>query len=183
MRLHCLGLVSVVAVTLVLVTSGPGFAQDVTEPTLKAAFIYNFAKFTEWPSTVVPPGPLLLCVLGDAVVGQALTRAVQGRNVAGHSLDVWQGPARLEPARVEPARICHVLYVSGVTVDQLAPLVAAWHDKPVLTMSDIDGFTGVGGITQCFFEHGQLRFAVHLQAVTRAGLQISSRLLALARIQ
>ena len=55
----------------------PAAAQDVTEPVLKAAFIYNFAKFTEWPVDVMPAGePLLFCVLGDAI-GEALVRAVR----------------------------------------------------------------------------------------------------------
>ena len=150
--------------------------QDVTEPALKAAFIYNFAKFTEWPVDVVPVAePFVLCVLGDAAVGDALARAVEARMLGGHSLTV----AYLEPAASQ--RVCHILYVSGVTAGRAAQLVAPLRDVPVLTISDLNGFTDLGGIAQFFFEHGQLRFSVDLACAKRARLQISSRLLILRR--
>lgn len=151
-------------------------AQDVTEAALKAAFLYNFAQFTEWPTDVVAADPFVMCVLGDAAVGDALERAVKRRVIANHSMVVWQ-------AAPGPQRACRLLYVSGVTVDQAAQLVAGLRDEPVLTISDIEGFTERGGIAQFFFEHGQLRFSVHLASAKRARLHISSRLLALAKRQ
>jgi len=165
------------AIAILLLTPMPAAAQDVTEPVLKAAFIYNFAKFTEWPAGVVPAGgPLLFCVLGDAATGEALAGAVKGRTLAGHIMEVSQsapdGPPRGE---------CHVLYLSGVTASQAATLVTGLRDAPVLTISDVDGFTQLGGIAQFFFDHGQLRFNVDAESARRARLQISSRLLGLAR--
>jgi hypothetical protein len=152
-------------------------AQDVTEAALKAAFIYNFAQFTEWPSdVVVAADPFVMCVFGDAAVGDALERAVKRRTIANHSLIVSQ-------TAPGPQRACHLLYVSGMTVDQAAQLVAGLRDVPVLTISDIEGFTESGGIAQFFFEHGQLRFSVRLASAKRARLHISSRLLALAKRQ
>lgn len=154
-------------------------AQDVTEPSLKAAFIYNFAKFTEWPPDVMTAGaPMVLCVIGDAAIGEALERAVQGRTLLGRSVGVLQNPLEGRPREG-----CHILYVSGATSGQAAKLVAGLHDAPVLTISDLDGFTDVGGMAQFFFEHGQLRFNVHLESAKRARLRISSRLLALATIK
>ena len=151
-------------------------AQDVTQPALKAAFIYNFAKFTEWPAGVVPAAaPFVMCVLGDAAVGDALERAVKGRVLAGHNMVVM----RVAPA--DPHRVCHVLYVSGVTAGQAAQIVAGLRDVPVLTISDLDGFTELGGIAQFFYEEGQLHFSVHNGSAKRARLEISSRLLALAK--
>jgi hypothetical protein len=70
--------------------------------------------------------------------------------------------------------------VSGGSADQATQVVAGLRDLPILTISDIDGFAEKGGIAQFFFERGQLRFFVHLEAVKRSRLQISSRLLALA---
>ena len=161
---------------LLLLIRIPASAQDVTEPALKAAFIYNFAKFTEWPADVVPAAePFVMCVLGDAAVGEALERAVKGRVLAGRRMAVSSVSA------AEPQRGCHILYVSGVTAGQAAQLVAGLRDVPVLTISDVEGFTELGGIAQFFFEHGQLRFSVHLESAKRARLQISSRLLALAK--
>jgi hypothetical protein len=156
-------------------------AQDVTESALKAAFIYNFAKFTEWPAEAVPAAdPLRMCVLGDTAVGDALERAVKDNTLAGHSMAV-SAVSLVAPAG--PQRVCHVLYVSGVTAGQAAQLVDGLRDVPVLTISDVEGFTEVGGIAQFFFEHGRLRFSVHLASAKRARLQISSRLLTLAKLK
>lgn len=150
-------------------------AQDVTESALKAAFIYNFAKFTEWPGVAPAAEPFVMCVLGDAAVGDALQQAVRTRLLAGHTMTVSQ----VAPAG--PVRACHVLYVSGVPSTRAAELVAELRDLPVLTISDIEGFTAVGGIAQFFFEGGRLRFNIQHESAKRARLQISSRLLALAK--
>ena len=167
------------ALAILLLTPPPAAAQDVTEPALKAAFIYNFAKFTEWPADVMASGaPLVLCVLGDAAIGGALERAVKGHTLAGHSIGVTQAaPDGLLP------KGCHIAYVAGVTASQAAEIVAGLGDAPVLTISDVSGFTRMGGIAQFFFENGQLRFDVQLASARRARLQISSNLLALARAQ
>jgi hypothetical protein len=165
-------------IAILLLMRALASAQDVTEPALKASFIYNFAKFTEWPADVVPAAePFVMCVVGDAAVGDALEQAVKGRVVAGHSMAV----SIVAPAG--PHRVCHVLYVSGVTAGQAAQLVARLRDVPVLTISDLEGFTELGGIAQFFFEDGRLRFSVRLESAKRAGLQISSRLVALAKLK
>ena len=165
-------------IAVLLVIGVLASAQDVTEAALKAAFIYNFAKFTEWPADVVPAAsPLVMCVLGDADVADALGRAVKGRVLAGHDMSVSQ------PARDGQPRGCHLLYVSGVTAGQAAKLVAPLRDVSVLTISDVEGFAASGGIAQFFFERGQLRFSVNLGSTKRARLQISSRLLVLATRQ
>jgi hypothetical protein len=152
-------------------------AQDVTEPALKATFIYNFAKFTTWPDALPTSEPWVICVLGDTAVGDALTRAVEGRALAGHAMKV------LQMTPVPPPRSCHVLYISGVTAAQAAQLVTGLRDQPVLTISDLRGFTAMGGIAQCYFEYGQMRFSVRRASAARVNLQISSRLLVLAKLE
>lgn len=159
-----------------LLTRAVASAQDVTESALKAAFIYNFAKFTEWPAEVTSAaGPLVMCVLGDAAVAGELERAVKARVLGGHALAVSL------VASVARQGVCHVLYVSGVPAGKAAQLVAGLRDVPVLTISDVDGFIEMGGIAQFYFQGGQLRFSVQPGSAKRARLQISSRLLALAR--
>ncbi|MEP7308338.1 MAG: YfiR family protein [Acidobacteriota bacterium] len=151
-------------------------AQDVTEPALKAAFIYNFAIFTTWPAGTVPAaGPLVMCVIGDAAVGDALEQMVKGRVIAGRTITVSLVPVG------GPRRVCHAEYVSGVTAGQLAQIIAGVRDAPVLTISDLDGFTTAGGIVQLFFENSRLRFNVKLESAKRADLQISSKLLVLSK--
>ena len=150
-------------------------AQDVTEPALKAAFIYNFARFTTWPADGPATDSFVICVLGDAAVGEALTRAVAGRQLMERPISI------LQVAAAASKRACHILYVSGLPVRQAADLVGELRDIPVLTISNIEGFASAGGMTQFFFEHGQLRFRIHHESAKRAGLLISSRLLIMAR--
>ena len=65
------------AIAILLLHPVTASAQDVTEPALKAAYIYNFAKFTEWPADVIAPGaPFVFCVVGDVAIGEALVRTV-----------------------------------------------------------------------------------------------------------
>jgi hypothetical protein len=163
-------------IALLLLLQAVASAQDVTEPALKAAFIYNFALFTEWPGGIPRPAePFVVCVVGDAAVGEALERALKGRARGGRSMTV----SVMSPAGPQPA--CHVLYVSGVSPDRAAQLLVGLRDVPVLTIGDLDRFTELGGIAQFFFEHGQLRFSVKVASAERAHLQISSKLLALAK--
>jgi len=174
-RLGLASIASIATVALLLIPV-PGSTQDVTEPALKAAFVYNFAKFTEWPAAVVPPAAesFILCVVGDSAVADALERLVKGRVLAGHSMAVHKSPGA-------PEQACHVLYVSGLTAVQATQLVAKHRDLPVLTISDSEGFTELGGIAQFFFEHGLLRFNIDVVSARRAHLQISSSLLTLAK--
>jgi hypothetical protein len=164
-----------VTVAACLLFASSARPQDVTEPALKAAFVYNFAKFTEWPADVLPATALFsACVLGDDSVGDALARTVQGRQLAGHGISV---------SRVQLAgslRGCHLLYMSGVTPAQVAVVVTAIRGAPVLTISDIDDFPRLGGIAHVFVENGKMRFDLNLEIARRARLQLSSKLLALA---
>lgn len=152
------------------------FAQDVSGPNLKAAYIYRFALFTEWPADALPQGgPLTMCVVGDGAVRDALERTVRGVTVANRSVAVAFG----QPDKLPPQ--CHTLYVSGVSSAQAARLVAGLREVPVLTISDLEGFNGMGGIAELFYEAGQLRFSIRTDAVTQSHLQLSSRLILLAR--
>jgi len=150
-------------------------AQDVTEPSLKAAFVYNFAKFIEWPSDALPAATsFTACVLGDGPVLDALERTVKGRLLSGRSVSV---------SRVTvdgPLRSCHLLYVSGVTAAQASAVVLVVKGAPVLTISDIDDFTPLGGIAHVFVENGRMRFELNLDRAKLSRLQLSSKLLTLA---
>ena len=86
-----------------------------TGASLKAAFIYNFAKFTVWPDDVLPPaGAFSACVLDDGPVGDALERTVKGRQLSGRQVKVQ----RVHPGN--SLRACHLLFVSGLTEAQVA---------------------------------------------------------------
>ncbi len=152
-----------------------GRAQDATEPSLKAALIYNFAKFTEWPADALPPSaPFTACVLGADQIGDALERSVKGRQIAGRAVTVVQ------IAPDGPLRSCQLLYLSGLKKAQVAALLGPLRGVPVLTISDADDFARIGGIAHVFVENGKLGFNLNLELARRARLQLSSKLLVLA---
>src|SRR5262245_11258838 len=87
----------------ILASSATVSAQAVTQPALKAAFLFNFAKFVEWPADPGTASPLTLCVLDDAAVEDALGQLVSGGPVNGRMVTLAKG--------ARPLRSCHVLYV------------------------------------------------------------------------
>lgn len=173
-RQHAVALLCAVASVVGLVTIA--FAQDVSSASLKAAYIYRFALFTEWPADVLPPdAPLTMCVVGDTAVRDALERTVEGLTVDKRPVVVKFGQ------RGRPPDPCHLLYVSAVPSAQAARLLSDVRTLPVLTMSDLEGFNRMGGIAEFFYEPGQLRFSIRIDAVKESQLQLSSRLIELGR--
>jgi hypothetical protein len=169
------------AVLAFMLCAGTGRAQDVTESSLKAAFIYNFAKFTVWPQdapTTVgasrAPVSFNACVLGDSRLRDDLERTVRDRQLSGRGIIVSQ--VQLDGKLGS----CHLLFVSGVTSKQVEAIVAALQGTPVLTISDVDDFARHGGIIQMFVDNGKLRFNFNLAAAKQSRLQLSSKLLILA---
>ena len=162
-------------VAVCAVTLGPGrpsVGQTVTASDVKAAFIFNFAKFTTWPSTAYDPGGATLCVMGDDAVAQALQRTPKG---------ALEFPVRaIRPA--ESIAGCRVLYISGLDSVAASRVIDTLYRQPVLTVSDIASFAGLGGIAEIFDDSGRLRFAINVTAARRAGLLLSARMLSLARI-
>jgi hypothetical protein len=165
------------ALAIASLLSARTHAQTASAPELKAAFLYNFAKFVEWPADSLPTwAPLVMCVLGDAAVADALEETVKGRTIEGH-------PLTTRRVKVDgPLRTCHVLYVSGVDAKRLHELLEGLSDSTVLTASDLDRFAQSGGVVNFFVDNGRMRFAVNIDSAQRARLQVSSKLLSLARI-
>jgi hypothetical protein len=163
-------------VAQLLASPGP-VAQGTQESALKAAFLYNFVKFADWPAVAAPPDSALkLCVLGDEAVESALEQTVKDRQVDGHALTV----ARI---KVEGALgSCHVLYVSGLDRRSSTQLIERVKTAPVFTVSDLDAFAALGGVGQLFVENGKMRFALNPASAQRAGIRLSSKLLALAKV-
>lgn len=161
--------------TTILLCAPLAGAQDVSEPSLKAAFVYNFAKFTEWPADVRPAtAPFNACVLGDDALGEALARSVNGRTLSNRRVIVSR--ITLEGT----LRSCQLLYLSSVTAAQATTVVNAVRGAGVLTISDADDFSRLGGIAHLFVENGRMRFNFNLDEARQSHLLLSSKLLALA---
>jgi hypothetical protein len=152
-------------------------AQDVTEVTLKGAFLFNFARFTEWPADAFQgDSPIAACVVGDDAVEEAFSRTIKGKHISGRPVTVRTLSA------TKPLPACQVLYLSGVADGRLAEIVAAVRDIPVLTVSDSEAFSRRGGIVELFVDAGKMKFRINARSAKRARLHLSSRLLALAEI-
>lgn len=148
-----------------------------TASTLKAAFIYNFAKFTVWPPEVLVPGQrLVFCVIGDDGVTEALEQTVRGRMADGHELAVQA----MKPDGVAGA--CHVLYASGLDSKRWAQLAVALRGTSVFTVGDGDSIGQWSAVAHLIQENDRMRFTINAAAADRARLQLSSKLLSLATI-
>jgi hypothetical protein len=150
-------------------------AQGPSEYQVKAAFLYNFVKFIEWPSAMAEQqGPVLMCVIGKNPFGDALVRAVEGKKVNGRPMEVRHvsGPGA--------AVSCHVLFVSSSESGRIAEIVKAVRVWSVLTVSEGERFTERGGMVAFLMEGQRVRFQINLKAATEAGLKVSSKLLQLA---
>jgi hypothetical protein len=163
--------------TALALVSAPVAAQTAAISKVKAAFLYNFAKFAEWPADTLPPGQRLqLCVVGDDAVADALEQTIKGRAIEGHELSV----------RViggdETLRSCHMVYVDGRDARRSSQLLEALKGAPILSVGDGDKFAERGGVAQLVLEEDRMRFAVNVTAVERARLRLSSKLLSLASI-
>ena len=152
-----------------------GVTDAAPDVAVKAALLYNFAKFAEWPG--LPAGaPIAFCIIGDDAIAAALVETVRGQNINGHAIDVsraqgspWWGD-------------CDVLFVASAETQRSAGGLAAIKMLPVLTVSDGKGFSQAGGIIELFVEGARMRFAINVDAAEGSGLRLSSRLLGLAKI-
>lgn len=170
-------LVAVVAVLLSgLVLTNHSGAQALSEYQIKAAFLFNFAKFVEWPPTVFsdPSAPLVLGIVGQDPFGPDLDLTVMGKTVNNRPLVIKRFPNR---QTMEP---CHILFVSQSEQDHLAQIIAAVRSSNTLTVSETDQFLDLGGIVNFLTVGNKIRFEIHQGAAERAGLKLSSKLLSLA---
>lgn len=150
--------------------------KTATEYEIKAAFLYNFAKFVEWPPSVFTDSkqPFNICVLGADPFGRSLDDAVLGKTVASHPVAVTR--ARL----VQELPDCHILFIAGAQRSSLSEILGRFRGKNVLIVGETEDFASTGGTIQFVLEGNHVRFAINPDAAERAGLKISSKLLALA---
>ena len=161
-----------VAAVIAILFGGTAAAQNVSlEYQVKAAYLFNFTKFVDWPEHVMPVGePITICVAAPGPFGKTLEETVRGELVAGHPLTTRV---------VRDAAGCHVLFVpEGVTA---APLLRDARTAPVLTVGESAEFLRDGGVVNFVMDDGKVRFEISQDAAARAQLRISSRLLRLAR--
>lgn len=144
---------------------------------LKAAFLYNFTKFVEWPThrLAAPETPLIIGVLGHNPFGDELAKAVQGRTQNGHPLVVTNLTAAPAGTNV------HLLFVPRGQEERFEPHRTKLHAAGVLTVGETEAFAQADGLITFTTEAGKIRFDINQAAAEAAGLKISSKLLQLAK--
>ena len=147
-----------------------------SEYELKAAFLYNFAKFVEWPAGTFPDetAPIVVGVVGDDPFNGSLD-SVGGKSANGRQVAI----RRLSAS--QDLRSCHMLFVSSSERKRLPQIVAIIDGASVLTVGEMEGFASNGGMIRLTMEDNRVRFEINAGTARRARLKISSKLLSLAK--
>ena len=144
------------------------------ELAVKATYLYKLAPFVTWPASAAQTSaPLTICVQGGDPFGPLLDRAVAGQSVAGRPVAVRRVP------KLEADSGCAIAYVAGSAAQSQTQALAAVEKAPVLTVTDA-ARGPAKGIVHLVLDGGKVRFSIDAARASNAGLEISSKLLALA---
>lgn len=146
-----------------------------SEYDVKAAYLVNFARFTTWPTERGVGAPFRICVLGRDPFEAVLDATVVDERIDGEIITV----VRIDAP--EDAAGCRVLFVSASEAPHLEAILGGVVGEPVLTVSDLPGFSDRGGIIEFVPEGRRVRFSVNLASATEAGLTLSAELLRVAK--
>jgi len=145
-------------------------AQDMFD--IKSALTYNFAKFTQWPETLLHSEKWQLCYFGEQYRGSFM--AIASKTIANKTLNI------VELTDVVGVSRCDIIYIDSRYRHLLQRLFLAISNQPILTISDISGFTSLGGMIELVSKDNRLQFNINQQALDNADLSISSQVLSLA---
>jgi hypothetical protein len=153
-----------------------GQSATVSETEVKAAFLYNFAKFVEWPAEAFASetAPIQLGVFGDEEFSTKLKSLMSDKKAHGRSFEVKR---ILNP---QEAKSCQIVFVTSSESRRALQVLEAARKLPILTIGESDQFIPLGGMINFVFEDTQLRFEINPEPAEKVKLQISSKLLRLA---
>jgi hypothetical protein len=153
-------------------------ATPPTEYQLKAAFLFNFAKFIDWPASsfASSKSPFSICILGKDPFGPAIDDALQGKSIGDR-------PVVIDRVKnVAQSTHCQIVFAANSEAANLRGILAGLRGANVLAVGESEGFAAAGGTIQFTIEENHVRFLINTDAAERAGLKFSSKLLALAKI-
>lgn len=149
--------------------AGPGSSSEYA---VKAALLINFSRFTQWPEIVATNGNFNICIIGKNPFGDTLNYIV-GKRLHGDTVTV-------NDVSNDDLRNCHIAFFSGRTSNRISKPDYNAGKLPVLTISDVDGFSDNGGIIELKVINNKVRFYINTDVATESGIVISSKLLRLA---
>lgn len=154
-----------------------GQSSAASEYTVKAAFLFHFAQFVEWPAEAFADAnsPLTYCTIGEDAFRGALEESVNGKSIGNRRLQVKH------VKELEQIAGCQVLFIAAGEKKRHGEELAMASKRPVLTVGETDGFATEGGIIGFFREQNKIRFEINLDAAGKAQLKISAKLLSLAK--
>jgi hypothetical protein len=154
------------------------FAQDfaTSEYEIKADFLFNFAKFVEWPPGAIKDmnGSFVIGILGRDPFNTALEQTIGEKTVRGAAIQIKRF------RRLDDLQSSHILFISKSEKNNLPNILDKIADKSILTVSDMPDFARRGGMIHLYIENNKVRFIIHTQTAEKAGLKLSAKLLRLA---
>ena len=171
-----LGLLAVLGMVAAQVNQGVGGESSLAEYKVKALFLFNFAKYVEWPPEAFASAdsPIVIGIIGENRFGNHLAKAVEGKSISGRSIVVRQID------KEEALLSCQILFISGSEKARLPQILDLVKTRPILTVSEIENFTQRGGAIGFVKKEERIRLEIDLEAAQRARLQLSSKLLSVA---
>lgn len=150
---------------------------------VKAAYLYNFTKFVEWPTEAFTNNEtlFLIGVIGDGDFFSALSSTVQGKRIAKREVKVKLFDWRNQSDRAA-LDTCQMIFVSDAYSSQMNGILKVLRRRPVLVVGDAPRFAHQGGMIGFIFEKTRIVFEINRKEIERAGLKASAKLLKLARI-
>lgn len=155
----------------------PPFAQGSREYDVKAALLFNFTRFVEWPARAFarPDSPVVIGILGPDPFGSVLDRMVNNETCGGRPIVV------VRFSNVAAARDSHLLFITSAERGNLPRILAALRGRPVLTVGDFEGFTAAGGMIRLLKNPAdKMQLRINLNATKAADLVVSAKLLRVA---
>jgi YfiR/HmsC-like len=145
---------------------------------LKAAFLFNFAKFVDWPATTFANSQarFSVCILGTDPFGSTIDELLQGKTVEDRPVAVERSN------QIATVRHCQMVFVSASEKSRVREILDGLKGTNALVVGETDGFAAAGGAIQFAIEENRVRFLINTDAADRAGLKVSSKLLSLAHV-
>ncbi len=156
-----------------------GAGPETREYDLKAAFLFNFAQFVEWPDSAFPEAgtPISICILGEDPLGKSLDTILEGEKVRDRSLVAQRYRT------IEQVDRCHMLFIGASEEARLDAILTRLRGRSILTIGETEAFSAHAGMIRFALVDNRVRLRINLEAARAAGLTISSKLLRLAEIE
>lgn len=157
-------------------------SESYSADAVRAAYLVNFIRFTEWPASSDTDGPIIIGVAGSRELEDYLWKTTDGKSLNGRRVRI------LRLAVPNDAAQCHLIYINPTPsrAESVPVSTQEWlqavKGRPVLTVSQLNTFLREGGIINFYTEGNRLHFEISPDAADAAGLRLSSRLLALAKV-